>query len=90
MSDSLLTKSWPRTAIFLIVVIMSDSVLNPRIFLVVDQKYSRKLIVSSHSIFMIIFYSLLVILKSREDLITKRKSRKKIKIDRKVAQSKMI
>ena len=87
MSDSPLN---PRTAIFLVVVIMSDSVLNPRIFLVVDQKYSRKLIVSSHSIFMIIFYSLLVILKSREDLITKRKSRKKIKIDRKVAQSKMI
>ena len=34
--------------------IMSDSVLNHRIFLVVDQKDYRKLIVSSGSIFIII------------------------------------
>ena len=57
--------------------IMSDSVLNPRLFLVVDQIYSRKLIVSYESILIIIFYSLLPILKSRGDLIAHQKRRKK-------------
>lgn len=56
--------------------IMSDSVLIPRIFLVANQTYNRKLIIRSHSIFTIYFDSLLVILKAKEDLIKQRKVEK--------------